>query len=101
MNLEKAADMLVKCKYADMWHIEPSSKMHIVIPADTDKYTPTEYVDPINNEDQRQALLEWLKISVFYNCKNRWTAQPEGSYTRDRGKTRLEAENACLEEILK
>ena len=99
MNLKRAAQALVECKFAnecwtrhDNWYVK------------TD--THTEKVDPFNNEAQRQALLEWYRIGVWRSGEE-WASQAEfhksaGYQARTRyGKTRIEAENAVLEEILK
>ena len=98
MNLEKAAQALVECGYAlafvdGVLHCDASSGIYL-------RY---EEVDPINNEAQRQALLEWFKVSVNYDGDIFWWAEDGKSFVAKSvaGKTRIEAENACLEEILK
>ena len=110
MNLKKAAQGLVECGYAEQVGRDPN---HPNIPTVVTKdYKRVQIVDPINNEAQRQALLEWFKVNlgeiITNNPDRKWRAMAViDRATSDRhlaiadAKTRLEAENACLEEILK
>lgn len=106
MNLEKAAQALVKCRYARQFWVNHGN-IYVII----EGTSAPERVDPLNNEAQRQALLEWFKVEVGWS---QWEGeQPDYwfAYTFDSDKgeyreehiceTRIEAENSCLQEILK
>ena len=96
MNLERAAQALVECGYAGKGFSYHGPNFVL------DKHNNPIEVDPLNNEAQRQALLEWYRIEVWIGKNGLWVSDSVHSDATilDQEK-RLEAENACLEEILK
>lgn len=103
MNLEKAAKALVDCGFGKWRTVTVYG--HPIKEDASPKFRYDGIVDPLNNEAQRQALLEWFKVSVWYDDVGTWGASQ--SYfvdsdmpTFDGNATRIEAENACLKAIL-
>ena len=107
MNLEKAAQALVECGYASRYLPDTAPALDGVATYSNSFYLAVaggwQRVNPINNEAQRQALLEWFKVDVNYDSElETWIAESNREWEdAPEHKTRIEAENACLKEILK
>ena len=101
MNVETAARLLVESGYASRDRPNTDPALDGVATYSNSYYLSVaggwQRVDPINNEAQRQALLEYLKIDVNM-MKTQWCAVNEAAARV--GNTRKEAENACIEACL-
>lgn len=97
MNLENAAKALVASGYATKYDLDYGVR--------TAKAGWVS-INPLNNEAQRQALLEWFEVQVHKISVNDWYAQSgfckAANFTAHgrHGVSRIKAENNCIEACL-
>lgn len=106
MNYEKAAQALAEAGYAEYGYVTFSYTDGIYLACEAMVPWICEKVDPLNNEAQRQALLEWFEVQVHKISVNDWYAQSGFCKTSNftahgrHGVSRIEAENKCIEACL-
>jgi len=103
LNIKKAADDLVACHYCDRWGYHGDTETIVLIQNAPDVDDIRIDCNPIDDQDQRDALTQYYGISLSPCYKDglifEWDSHTgeyisEGEFSSDTN--RKEAETACL-----